>query len=123
MKNASEKLLELILPKDILDYFYVSETRSTDSRVDVYLEEKNESPIEYKGHKLESKGFYAESTAQDFPIRGKSFYCHFRRRRWLNHNTGEIVYRDWNKIAKGTRLTKDFAFFFERAFGQESDKR
>ena len=39
-------------------------------------------------------------------------YLHIKRRRWTNKNTGEIVKRDWNLVAKVTRITQEFAAFF-----------
>ncbi len=38
-------------------------------------------------------------------------YLHIKRRRWTNKNTGEIVKRDWNLVAKETRMTQEFASF------------
>ena len=35
-----------------------------------------------------------------------------KRRRWLNKETKEVISNDWNLIAKGTRMTDDFATFF-----------
>ncbi|WP_421151145.1 ISAon1 family transposase N-terminal region protein [Seonamhaeicola sp. NFXS20] len=58
-------------------------------------------------------GFYKEITVQDFPIRGNTVYLHIKRRRWLNKNNQQIVQRDWNLVAKGTRMTNEFAAFLK----------
>ena len=68
---------------------------------------------EYKNAKLESKGFYEPITVQDFPLRGKACYFIVKRRRWLNLSTGNIIARNWNLVANGTRLTKEFADFLK----------
>ena len=60
-----------------------------------------------------SKGFLDEITIQDFPLRGKFVYLHIKRRRWTNKTTGEIIKRDWALVAKGTRMTQEFAAFLK----------
>jgi len=70
-------------------------------------------PKEYRESKLSSKGFFEEITVQDFPIRGHQVYLHITRRRWLNEDTRKIVFRDWNLVADGTRVTQKFASFLK----------
>ena len=114
MSQANEKsLIKLLLPEGILDYFDVKHVSTTDGVINIYLEELNSIPAEFQGHKLTSKGFFEEIKVQDFPIRGKTSYLYIKRRRWLNESTGDTVYRDWELVAKGTRLTKDFAAFLK----------
>jgi transposase len=57
--------------------------------------------------------YFEEITVQDFPIRGHQVYLHITRRRWLNEDTGKIVFRDWNLVADGTRVTQEFASFLK----------
>lgn len=114
MSQANEKsLIKLLLPEGILDYFDVKHVSTADGVINIYLEELNSIPAEFQGHKLTSKGFFEEIKVQDFPIRGKTSYLYIKRRRWLNESTGDTVYRDWELVAKGTRLTKDFAAFLK----------
>ncbi|MFV0376591.1 MAG: hypothetical protein ACK5JD_04725 [Mangrovibacterium sp.] len=86
--SAEKNFLELILPQGILDYFLLSDFVSSASEVNIYLEEKNLVPSEYRNDKLSSKGFFEQISVQDFPLRGKAVFLHIKRRRWLNHNTG-----------------------------------
>jgi transposase len=58
--------------------------------------------------------FYKEITIQDFPIRGKQVYLHVKRRRWQDNSMGSMVTRDWDLVAKGTRMTKEFATFLKQ---------
>ncbi|MFT5145947.1 MAG: hypothetical protein ACI9H1_000664, partial [Polaribacter sp.] len=51
-----------------------------------------------------------------FPIRGKNVYLHITRRRWFNQATEKVVTRDWNLVAKGTRITSDFEYNFLNNF-------
>lgn len=62
---------------------------------------------------MTAKGFFDQVTIQDFPIRGHNVFLHIKRRRWLNEDTGSVVYRNWDVITKGTRITKDFAAFLK----------
>ncbi|POR14058.1 transposase, partial [Flavobacterium columnare] len=50
---------------------------------------------------------------QDFPIRGHKVYLHITRRRWLNEDTRQVVFRNWDLVANGTRRTKEFAAFLK----------
>ena len=91
MENYSEEthsLLNLVLPKGILDYFTVSNIEQTEENVNIYLSEKNIVPQEYIKDKLVSKGFFDEIRIQDFPLRGKDVFLLIKRRRWFNESTG-----------------------------------
>jgi hypothetical protein len=123
MGSAADKnFLDLILPQGILAYFLLTNFTSTSSEICLYLEEKNVIPEEYQGDKLTSKGFFDEITVQDFPLRGKAVFLHIRRRRWLNQTTGGIVFRDWNMVAQGTRMTTEFASFLKALSGYQTGK-
>ena len=67
-------------------------------------------------------GFYPEQTIHNFPLRGKVFDLFVKRLRWLNATTQEVVSRDWDLIAKGTRFMKEFASFFKELPGYSCDK-
>ena len=105
--------MELFLPKGLLDYFEVTDIKQADDRFSIHLEERNIIPVEYSDRKLLSKGFYDATTIQDFPVRGKACYLMVKRRRWLIESTGQIVSRNWDLVAKGTRLTQEFASFLK----------
>jgi len=79
-------------------------------------------PEEFLGNNFESKGFHKESVIKDFPLRDKALYLHVRRRRWLNKDTGEVVSRDWNLLAKGTHFTQGFASFLKEFVGYLSNR-
>jgi hypothetical protein len=81
--------------------------------MNLYLQEIKVVPEEYSNNKLSSKGFFEEVTIQDFPLRGYKVFLHVKRRRWLNEDTGQVVFRNRDVIAKGTRITKDFAAFLK----------
>lgn len=111
------QLLKLLLPKEMLDYFEIIKIEEAGDNIHVYLDEQNIKPVEYKKDKLISHGFHEAVVIQDFPLRDKAMYLNVRRRRWLVESTDKIVSRDWDMVAKGTRLTKDFATFLKGLFG------
>lgn len=114
-------LVKLLLPSEIFDYFEITRLVVQEREVTVFLDERDIKPTAYSGQKLTSKGFHAESIIQDFPIRDKAVFLHIRRRRWLVESSGEVVSRDWNSVAEGTRYTKSFADFLKGLFGQLPD--
>jgi hypothetical protein len=105
----------MILPESICEYFELTSVKKDDQKeiMDLYLQEVATIPSEFVNSRLTSKGFFDEVTIQDFPIRGYKVFLHIKRRRWLNEDTGQVVFRNWDVIAKGTRITKDFAAFLK----------
>lgn len=106
-------LVRVLLPEGILDYFELSKIVEGLTGLNIYLEEKNLPPSEYKDQKLESKGFLPEIYIQDFPIRNQKVTLCIKRRRWEVRDTGQIISRDWNVVQQGTRMTKEFADFLK----------
>jgi len=118
-----QELVKLLLPSEIFNYFEITNMIVQDRSVSVFLDERNLKPEAYLGLKLTSKGFHPESIIQDFPIRNKAVFLHVRRRRWLVEPTNEVVSRDWDSVAEGTRYTKGFADFLKGLFGQLPHKQ
>jgi len=104
---------KIFLPDVLVDYFDLASHRIDSDGIHFYFEEVNQLPKEYKKGEAISKGFYKEITIQDFPLRGKEVYLHIKRRRWQDKTTGKIVTRNWDLVAKGTRITKEFADFLK----------
>lgn len=112
-REENWSLLKVFLSKGILEYFTISKFDQLEESLNIHLEEKNITPQEYANDKLTSKGFYDEIKVQDFPIRGKEVYLYIKRRRWINETRGIIVMRNWELVAKGTRMTQEFASFLK----------
>lgn len=115
-------LLSLILPEGLSEYFELDKVETISDSYYIYLHEKNIQPKEFTGKKLVSKGFFDEISVRDFPLRGKPCFLKLKRRKWMVVETGETVFRDWNLLAEGTKMTQEFAFFFERLFGFKPNK-
>lgn len=113
---SSDSLLpiaKLLLPEVLVSHFELTKHEVKGEEIHFYFTELNNTPEEFKRDKLHSKGFFPEATVQDFPIRGKNVYLHIIRRRWLSETTRKVVTRDWDLVAKGTRITSEFATFLK----------
>ena len=106
-------LLKLILPEFLIDNFDLVTTDKKNEVMHLYFEERKNLPVEESHRMLISHGFYEEVTIQDFPLRGNAVYLHVKRRRWLDKDTREVIKKDWSLVAKGTRLTPEFASFLK----------
>jgi len=113
-----QSLIKLLLPAEIFEYFEILKVLSDDKTVHVHLDERDIKPEKYAGQKLTSKGFHPSAMIQDYPLRNKAVFLHVRRRRWLVESTSEVISRDWQTVAEGTRFTKGFADFLKGIFGQ-----
>ncbi len=107
-------LIKLVLPQFIVDHFDLIKSKKEKETLHLYFEERNTPPKEQSSRVLISKGFHKEITVQDFPLRGSTVYLHVKRRRWTDKESGEIVQRDWNLVAQGTRMTTEFAAFLKQ---------
>ena len=110
--EISKELLDLLLPTFIVNHFTFTRSVSGEEDLHLYFEEKNDTSL-FVGRKVESKGFHQEIIIEDFPLRGKLVYLHVKRRRWRDITTKQTLQRDWNNIAKGTRMTEEFAIFLK----------
>jgi hypothetical protein len=113
MQDSYSELIKLLIPEIIVEYFLLVSYKKGAEILHLYLKEINSIPKEYRQSKLSSKGFFDEITVQDFPIRGHQVYLHITRRRWLNEDTGQVVFRDWNLVADAARVTQEFASFLK----------
>lgn len=110
----SDEILKLLLPEFLVEYFDITKTEEVNGILHIFFEEKKSPPEEFRDRVLNSKGFLPEITVDDFPIRGKSVKLHIQRRRWLDMKTNETLGRNWELVAKGTRMTQDFAEFLKK---------
>ena len=112
--ESSIDVIKLLLPEVLVNYFKLTKHELNQGELHFYFTELNTVPQEFKALKLSSKGFFPEATVQDFPIRGKNVFLHIIRCRWINESTKKIVIRDWQLVAKGTRMTSEFAAFLKQ---------
>lgn len=110
----STEILKLILPAYLVEHFNIIKIEELETKLHIYFEEKNDYGNQCPERQLISKGFHSMITIEDFPLRGKSVKLHVQRRRWTDKQTGEIISRDWNIIAEGTRMTTEFSEFLKK---------
>ena len=110
-----DHLLRAILPEVLIDNFDIARFEKTDSRFDIWLDEKKVQLREDKKNKsIIANGFGEYHTMQDFPIRGRATYLHVRKRKWLDKDSGEIFSYDWDvSDFDGTRLNSEFVAFLK----------
>ena len=116
LSGSLSSIAKLLLPEVLVTYFDLTEHEVKDDDIHFYFTELNDIPKELIGVELHSKGFFPEATIQDFPIRGKNVFLHITRRRWLNEDTEKVVTRNWSLVAKGTRITSEFAAFLKELY-------
>ena len=111
----SIKLLRAILPDVLIDNFEVVNFEKTDSRFDIFLDEKKVQIREdKKNSSVISHGFGEYHVIQDFPIRGRATYLHVRKRKWLDKDTDEIFSYEWELSEYDeTRLNAEFVAFLK----------
>ena len=109
-----------MLPSGLIELFDLDKVAAHSDGYHLHLSQKNIAPNGLNGHKLESKGFFEPVTIRDFPLRGRACFLHLRRRKWLDHDIGKIVFHEWDEVAKGTRMTKEFAAFLKDINRQQS---
>ena len=111
----SEQLLRAILPDVLIDNFDVVNFEKTDSRFDIWLDEKKVRLKEDRRNgDIIAYGFGEYHAIRDFPIRGCATYLHVRKRKWPDKPNGEIFSydRDFSEY-DGTRLNTEFVAFLK----------
>jgi hypothetical protein len=122
-KELEVNPFKFILPKEIFDFFEIIDIKDDTQRIDIFLDELSIKPEKNESEKMESKGFHPEIVIQDFPLRDRAVFLHVRRRKWLLISSGEIISRNWELVAQGTRFTKEFAVFLKGIFRQIPDQQ
>ena len=111
--TALEELVSLMFPAGFLDYFVVTRVRKIDIGYQVYLEEKKDVPSLYPPREYVCHGFHDEQVIHDFLLRGKVFDLVIKRRPWRHVETGKIISRDWDLVARGSSLSREFSVFLK----------
>ena len=106
-------LLKILLPELLITHFDLTGHQTEGNLLHLHFEEKPAIPKEFSSKQVIAHGFHKEITIQDFPVRGKKVFLHIKRRRWLSKQSKQIIQRDWNLVAQGTRMTTEFAAFLK----------
>ena len=119
MTKEEKKVLELIFPKGVVEWFDVVMGNMDEVDFHIIFEEKNILPLseKIKNKKVEPKGF-KEITITDFPIRGRRTLITFKRRYWQVEGQKNYLKRDIKLCFPGTQLEKEFADFLKEDGGR-----
>lgn len=114
-----QKLAQIVLPTQILDYFTIAGVEQTASEIHISLDEKMNPALSGDVH-FASKGFMEAVSVTDFPIRDHKVILRIRRRRWIDTRTGNSfsIPIDLDVVAKGTRYSKEFGAFLKETYGE-----
>ena len=111
--DLSLEVLKFIFPELLITHFDLTKHELKGKDLHLYFEEKKGIPEEFSKDIVIPHGFHKEIMVEDFPLRGKIVLLHIKRRRWLNKTNNKVVYRNWNLVAQGTRMTVGFAIFLK----------
>ena len=115
-------LARMVLPKEVLDHFIITEIEYVDTKaysepeMHIHLDEKMNTDLQCDIH-FESKGFISPVEITDFPIRDHKVVLVLRRRRWVDSRTGKSFILPMKVTADGTRSSKEFAAFLKETYG------
>ncbi len=108
-----KELVGYLLPEGLLDYFELVDVKKNGEYLNIYLEELDIIPEEYKNESYRSNGFMEERKIKDFPIRDQLVTLYVKRRRWLLIDSNKKVKRDLELVAPSTGMTKGLAAFLK----------
>ena len=108
-------ILRDILPDVLVDNFEIVRHEKTESRFDIWLDEKKVQLREDKyNNNVIAYGFGEYHVIQDIPIRGRATWLHVRKRKWLDKESGEIFSYEWELSEYDqTRLNAEFVSFLK----------
>ena len=106
-------LIEYVLPKEVVDYFDIVKIEDIGKILNIYLDDSEKKQKEYKDIDIKPNDFYPESLIKDFPLRDRKVILHVRLRRWIDSDRKNYS-RQWDLTEKGTRYSKEFAFFLKK---------
>ena len=99
-------LAQIVLPSEVLSSFDITKVESTDTEINIHLDEKMYDTLRNDVH-FESKGFIPAVSITDFPIRDHKVILLLRRRKWVDIRTGKSFILPLKIAAEGTRYSKE----------------
>ena len=109
-------LAQIVLPSEVLSSFDITKVESTDTEINIHLDEKMYDTLRNDVH-FESKDFIPAVSITDFPIRDHKVILLLRRRKWVDIRTGKSFILPLKIAAEGTRYSKEFAAFLKETYG------
>lgn len=110
---SDHELLKLLLPEFLVERFDILKAENYHAELQTYCEERTDS-YEFKERLLGAKSFLPEIIVDDYPLRSKIVKLHVKRRKRTGQSSGEILQREWQLVARGTRMTKYLVGFLKK---------
>jgi len=114
--EIQQKVLELIFPKGVFEWFDLVGGTVDGEDIKITLEEKDNPPIK-ENQKVIARKFH-DITITDFPLRGHRTLLTFRRSYWKIEGQKEYLKRDIPLAFPGTQLEQEFAAFLKEDGGR-----
>ena len=117
-----KQLLEALLPKEWLGLFDIAEIKEYEKEWRIKLVEKEHLiPQELKGKEVVQNGYMNPVEVEDYPLRGKSTYLKFFRRRWKEKGSQKGFANEYDFHPEGMKATKEFGAFLKDLNREETD--
>lgn len=112
--EIKKEILEIVFPKDVFNWFDLTEGASDETNANFTFVEKDLPPLtgDNKTKPIIGRKFH-DITITDFPIRGKQTQLTFRRRYWKLEGQQEYLKNDIKLSFPGTMLEQAFADFLK----------
>lgn len=112
--EIKQGILEIIFPKEVFNWFDLTEGTSDDQANNFIFVEKDLPPLKEDNKNLPiiARKFH-NITITDFSIRGKQTQLTFRRRYWKIEGQEEYLKNDIKLSFPGTHLEQKFADFLK----------
>ena len=117
-----QKTLTGFVPKEWLEFFDVTEINELPKEWQIKLIEKETLiPKALEGKMAVLDGFLNPVELEDFPLRGKTTYLKFFRRRWKEAGSTEAFHNEYDFHLKGMKATREFGAFLKDLNRRETD--
>lgn len=117
-----KQLMEAWLPKEWLKLFELAEIKELEKEWQITLIERTElMPGTLKGKNVVQNGYMSPVELEDYPLRGKSTYLKFFRRRWKEQGSNESHFNHYDFHPDGMKATKEFGAFLKDLNREETD--
>jgi len=112
--NITEKIAQVLVPKDILEDFIVVDVHELRDEWLLVLEEKDDRiPACLAGKDVVLDGFYDSIDLISGVLMDQVIYLRIKRRRWKERGSTLHEHNQYDHQFKGMRTTKRFATFLK----------
>jgi len=119
--NITEKIAQVLVPKEILDDFTVVDVQELRNEWIVFLEEKEDRiPADLQGKDIVLDGFYDSVDLISGVMMEQIIYLRIRRRRWKERGQTKHFHNRYDHHFEGMKTTKRFAAFLKEVDRQET---